>query len=1635
MGTGKYGGNVTVTYNVTIIAGGGTNQTLNTLIYDFSGSSYHYNADFSTSARLVSIFGPSSITIAKSFAPKAIAPGETSVMTFKLTNPMSETIGGVNFTDNLQGGLKVAATPNVSYNGCGPGSFSPVPIANATSLSFLNGTIAPNSTCTINVTVTADTVAEYPNTTGSLFINTSVNTGNTGTDTLKVSTTSACLPGQTLATWTFPTGSSATAPAFTTKAGNVIVATASTTTSSPAIETNTSYGNPAPSWGGQGFSSGAYFQFQVDTSKYTGVTISFNHIQTTASWNVSTVAVSSSTDGTTFTSSGSAVLSAAMGSSTFNAGAGSTYFRISATGAQNVNSRFAIDNVTLTGCLVPAPAPTFTKSFSQNPIIKGTTSTLAFTINNTAAGNVAQTGIAFTDVLPEGLSVANATTSVCNGTNNLITTASSRTIYLVGGSLAAGASCTFNVTVTGDIEGAYENITGFLSSNESGTSTSYATDTLTVIAPPTLAKSFSPTSLLVGETSELQFTITNPNQSTALTGIDFTDTLPSGVTAVDGSSTQCNGTLDITGGNLLAFTGGSLAANGMCNFSVTVTGASSGTKNNMTSAVTSTQGGNGAPASATMVVSDHQPLIGLLKQVSTDNTSWVKYVGLIPTGDIYYRFTITNDGETALDSINIIDPNVDMGTCLPALPSSLAVGDTVSCVVGPISISSDPSPNPFINTAMVDTGTYSPGDEGTSSAQYGTKSLSIDKSSDKNTFAYENEIVVYSYLVTNNGGYPLLGPVTVIDDKASVTCPVVDTVGDNDNYLDPGESITCTTSYSVQAADMASGSVTNTASATVEGVDSEEDTVTVARQYPDLTISKANDTSNNGTIGVPFTWTIAVSNSGLVDVTFADGQTLLSDPLPAGATYGSPTPGNFTDITGSANISCSIDGGNLLTCTASGSSVTLGASTGSFTVSFSVTPTAGGSLANTATVDPNNNIPEVDETNNTGSNTVAIDSVIIDAVDDDYSATPINGFMGGNAGNAFTNDTLNGVAVDPADITATMLTPASDPGVTLNTTTGSVDVAAGTPAGIYTIEYQICEVLNPANCDTATITVEVSSASINAVDDSAGPINGLIGATNVLNVFDNDTLNGSPVNPADVILTLQPGGDPELTLNTDGSVDVAPGTSAGTYAFDYEICEILNPTNCDIATVTVTVEAATIDAMDDDYSATPINGPTGGSVGNAFTNDILNGVAVNLGEITATVITPASNPGVTLNTTTGSVDVAAGTPAGIYTIEYEICDNLNPTNCDTAIITVTVEAASIFDPPSAIKTFNAAGLPELEFRMVWINSGNIAAIAVQVTDNIPTGTTYVPGSIACEPRGSSSNAAVVSSPLSVAAVPNSFCGFDVVNNRIQWQGNIGPDDGNFTEDTAANEVVITFRVTVNGGVNQVLNQSFSRTDVDADGDFDEETVLGTSLVGSNRVIWNRSLSAGVDPEPRVILPGSLPTTGFPPSVTTILPEQPASLMYSSTSVWLEIPSLDVRIAIVGVPLANGDWDVSWLGSQAGWLDGTAFPSWRGNSALTGHVTLSNGQSGPFANLENLKWGDRVIVHAYGFAYTYEVRENKVLVPNDTSVLKHEKDAWLTLVTCKNYNETTNTYTNRVSVRAVLISVQKEQTKNIPTGVR
>lgn len=172
----------------------------------------------------------------------------------------------------------------------------------------------------------------------------------------------------------------------------------------------------------------------------------------------------------------------------------------------------------------------------------------------------------------------------------------------------------------------------------------------------------------------------------------------------------------------------------------------------------------------------------------------------------------------------------------------------------------------------------------------------------------------------------------------------------------------------------------------------------------------------------------------------------------------------------------------------------------------------------------------------------------------------------------------------------------------------------------------------------------------------------------------------------------------------------------------------------------------------------------------------------------------------------------------------------------------------------------------------------------------------------------------------------------------------------------------------------------------------------------------------------------LPHTGFAPNVVTELPQMPDDFAYAQTDLSLEIPQLKIKLNIVGVPFSPDvkDWDLKWLANNAGWLDGTAFPTHDGNSALTAHSTLPNGKAGPFANIGLLKYGDQIIIHLGGQKYIYEIRENKTVRPTDVaSVLKHEENSWLTLITCKTYNEKTGEYESRTVVRAVLIKVVPE----------
>jgi len=273
--------------------------------------------------------------------------------------------------------------------------------------------------------------------------------------------------------------------------------------------------------------------------------------------------------------------------------AGASRFRISYVGGSG-------NDVTLTALNGP---PTISKSFGVATLALNDSTTLTFTLANPDSG-AALTGVGFTDALPAGLVVAspNGLTGMCGGTVSAVAGGSS--VALANGALAAGGSCTITVNVTGVTTGAKNNTTSAVTSNEGGTGGT-ASASLKVVVPPTIAKAFGVSSVPLNGTTTLTFTLTNPEPLAALTGIAFTDPLPAGlvVATPNGLTGICGGTVTaVAGGSSVALSNGTLPGSGSCTIALNVIGVTLGEKNNVTSAVTSNEGGTAGTASASIEV-------------------------------------------------------------------------------------------------------------------------------------------------------------------------------------------------------------------------------------------------------------------------------------------------------------------------------------------------------------------------------------------------------------------------------------------------------------------------------------------------------------------------------------------------------------------------------------------------------------------------------------------------------------------------------------------------------------------------------------------------------------------------------------------------------------------------------------------------------------------------------------------------------------------------------------------------------------------------------------------------------------------------------------------------------------------------
>ncbi|MBK8033552.1 MAG: DUF11 domain-containing protein [Chloroflexi bacterium] len=1268
------GSNIFVTYHVTILSGSGaTSSTLNSLIYDFSGSSFHYNSDYSSGARTANIIDPTLMDISKAFTPATTVAGGISTLTFTLTNPNSGAVSGYNFSDTLPGSMTIANPANATTNGCGTPTL--VATAGTNVINFSNGTVAGATvagagTCTISVNVTAP-AGTWNNISNNLFINT-VDTTQNATASLTVNAAptpvTTCSTTQTFANWQFSSTLSDTNPLPTT---STVTATASTgsgfTATNLYINTtagNNQAGSPAGSWEADLVSTsatlntalGEYFEFSIDTTGVSSISLSF-FAQRTSQGPASAqlyYGTSGQTASSVYTITGS------YPGTAFTAGpittglnpSGPTLFRLYAYNAgQEVNGHsIYLDNVTFTGCKPPDP-PRITKAFSPNPIAVGGTSTLTFTLTNPNT-TAALSGVTFNDTLPAGMAVTSSptTTNTCGG--SWAPSGGATALSFSGGSMAANS--TISATDVGT----------------NSTATGSANATLNVISAPEIDKSFSPNTVVAGGTTTLVFSIVNPNASTSISGVAFTDNLPSGLTVATTPNTSisaaCGSPTFSASGSSISFSGGTLAGGATCTVKVDVTVAVSPAPTTYTNAnVTVAHTVNGTPVngnttSDTLNVTEPNPSVSLSKEIGLSSSGpWYSYVSIPANTAVFYRFVVENTGDVPLTGIAINDPNVSTASCTwpSPLPVAVAANDNhiATCVVN----AGATSGGTLTNTATA-SGSYSALTvTATDSAKYATAELSIVKSVAQTQYTFAGETLSYSYVVTNTGTATLSGPVTVSDDKATVTCPDLTTIGNTDDFFNAGESLTCTAAYVVTPGDVSAGSLTNTASASAGGFTSPTDSITIANTpLPNLIISKTNNAAVNPVNPGAWLWTLTITNdltaSGAAQ--FTTGTVLLTDTLPAGPTY--------SVNTAPPNVDCQI-AANVLTCTAT-ADFPLGAGGGTLVITLNVTNASDGTYPNTAVVDPNDAIPETRENDNQSpTNTVVVDpspyGIITGVVYNDLN----------HDGNYDSGEELPNVSVT--------ITGDGGPYV-LTTNSSGVYIQTNLNPGDYSVDIDLTDLDIPTG---ATLTIGTDPTTATAVANTTTTVDfgftppGSISGVVYYDANGNGTMDGGEQVLAVPLTITGPGGTYNASTDGGGAYSVA-NLPPGNYSVDI-----------DTAYVQTIFPGATLSFGSDPTSVTVSSGNNAtadfgfsppGSISGVVFND-LNGNGVHdtgegIPDITVTITGTSGGPMVLITNASGAYS-QIGLAADTYSVDVDTTDADLPAG---AVLTYGSDPTSVVLP-------------------------------------------------------------------------------------------------------------------------------------------------------------------------------------------------------------------------------------------------------------------------------------------------------------------------------------------------------------------
>jgi uncharacterized repeat protein (TIGR01451 family) len=377
--------------------------------------------------------------------------------------------------------------------------------------------------------------------------------------------------------------------------------------------------------------------------------------------------------------------------------------------------------------------------------------------------------------------------------------------------------------------------------------------------------------------------------------------------------------------------------------------------------------------------------------------------GTVTEGDVLtYTVTVTNTGNITLNNVVVSDSLITpTGGTTPCV--TVAVGGTCTLIGTYVVTAADVITGSITNTGTGDSDETPPDDDvlitpvGGSPALNTVKTLTSNADGDASGTVTEGDVLTYTVTVTNTGNIPLTNVV--------VTDSLITPTGGTTPCASVAVGATCTLigTYVVTAADVTTGSITNTGTGDSDETPPDDDVlITPVVGTPALTTSKAltnnadGDGSGTVTEGDVLTYTVTVTNTGNIPL----NNVVVSDPMIT------PTGGTTPCATVAVGGTCTLIG----------------------TYTVTLADVVAGSITNTGTGDSDETPPDDDVliTPVGDSPAIAIDKALTNNADEDNSGNVTFGdtltytIIATNVGNVtLTNLVVTDSMITPNSITCT----------------------------------------------------------------------------------------------------------------------------------------------------------------------------------------------------------------------------------------------------------------------------------------------------------------------------------------------------------------------------------------------------------------------------------------------------------------------------------------------------------------------------------------------------------------------------------------------------------------------------------------